>query len=233
MFYHSLESSTQCASNGSIFISLRHSVQVLPSDEKGHVYRNQSILASNFNFHDYFNFRSLYIKNCPSAKTDRRIAFCYFLESLAQCASNESNPIALRHSIQVLSSDESGHVNQNQAISASNFIFPNYFNFQSLYIKNCPSANTDHKIAFCYFLESLAQCASNKSNLITLRHSVQVLPSDETGHVYRNVFISASKPAIFIATTISKLMYKKLSLRKYCSYGSVLLRFGMLISMRF
>ena len=94
-FYYSLESFTQCASNESNFISLRHSVQVLPSDEKGHVYRNQAISASNFNFPNYFNFQSLYIKNCPSAKTNRRIAFCYFLEFLAQYASNESNPISL------------------------------------------------------------------------------------------------------------------------------------------
>ena len=97
--YYSLESFTQCASNESNFISLRHSVQVLPSDEKGHVFRNDGIAASNFIFPNYLNFRSLYIKICPSAKTYRRIAFLYFLESLAHCASNESNPIALRHSI--------------------------------------------------------------------------------------------------------------------------------------
>ena len=109
-FYYSLESFTQCASNESNFISLRHSVQVLPSDEKGHVYRNQAISASNFIFSNYFNFQSLYVKIFPIAKTDRMIAFCYFLESLAQCASKEFSPIALRYSVQVLSSDETGHV---------------------------------------------------------------------------------------------------------------------------
>ena len=71
----------------------------------------------------------------------------------------------------------------------------------------CPSAKTHRRIAFCYFLESLAQCASNEFNPIALRHSVQVLPSDETGHDHRNEVISASKPAIFKATTISKLIY--------------------------
>ena len=157
-------------------------------------------------------FVPLYIK---TAKTGRRIAFCCSLEPLAQCASNESNPIALRHSVQVLPSDEKGHVYRNEAISASNFNFPNYFNFQSLYVKICPSANTDHRIAFCYFLESLTQCASNESNLIALRHSIQVLSQDETGHVYRNEAISASKPAIYIATKISKLIYKILFLCKH------------------
>ena len=58
-------------------------------------------------------------KNRPSTKTDRRIAFCYFLESLAQCASNEFNPIALRHSVEGLPSDETDHVYQNEVISAS------------------------------------------------------------------------------------------------------------------
>ena len=130
------------------------------------------------------------------------IAFCYFLESLAQCAFNEFNPIALRYSVQVLSSDETVHVYRNEAISASNFIFSNYFNFRSLYIKNCPSAKTDRRIAFWYFLESLAQCASKIFNSIALRHSVQVLLSDETLHVYRNKAISASIPVIFIATKI-------------------------------
>ena len=94
-------------------------------------------------------------------------------------------------------------------------IFLNYFNCRSLYIKICPSANTDHRIAFCYFLESFAQCASNESSFIALRHSIQVLPSDETGHVYRNEVISASKPAIFIATKISKVIHKNLFLCKY------------------
>ena len=121
-------------------MSLRHSVQVLPSDEKGNFYRNQAISASNFNFPNYFNFQSLYIKICPSAKTDRRIAFCYFLESLAQYASNESNPIALRHSVQVLPSDETGHIYRNKTILASNFNFTDYFKFWSLYKKMCPSA---------------------------------------------------------------------------------------------
>ena len=215
VFYYSLESLTQSASNESNFMPLRHSVQFLPSDEKGHFYRNQAISASNFNFPNYFNFQSLYIKICPSAKTDRRIAFCYFLESLAQCASNESNPIALRHSVQVLPSDETGHVYRNEAISASNVNFRNYFNFRSLYIKICPSAKTNRRVAFCYFLESLAQCGSNESNSIVLRHSVQVLPSDKTGHVYRNAVSFASKPAIYIATKISKLEYKNLFLCKY------------------
>ena len=158
-FYYSLESLTQCASKETNSISLRHSVQVLPPDEKGYVYRNRAFSASNFNFPNYFNFRSLNIKNCPSAKTYRGIAFCYFLESLAQCASNDFNSIALRHSVQVLSSDETGHVYRNEAISASNFIFPNYLKFRSLYKKICPSAKTHRRIAFCYFLESLAQCA--------------------------------------------------------------------------
>ena len=98
-FYYSLESITQCASNESNFISLRHSVQVLLSDEKGHFYRNQTISASNVNFRNYFNFRSLYIKICPSAKTDRRVAFCYFLESLTQCASNEPSCMAFSNFI--------------------------------------------------------------------------------------------------------------------------------------
>ena len=80
--------------------------------------------------------------------------------------------------------------------------FHSHTNFRSLYKKNCPSANTDRKIAFCYFLESLDQCASNEFNSIYLRHSVQVPPSDETGHVYRKKAISASKPAIFIAKQI-------------------------------
>ena len=65
------------------------------------------------------------------------------------------------------------------------FQFSNYFNFRNLYLKICPSANTNHSIAFCYFLEALAQCSSNESNLIVLGHSVQVLPTDETGYVYR------------------------------------------------
>ena len=137
-----------------------------------------------------------------------RTAFYYSLESLTQCASNESKFISLRHSVQVLPSDEKGHVYRNQAISASNFIFSNYFNFQSLYVKIFPIAKTDRMIAFCYFLESLAQCNSNEFNPIALRHSVEGLPSDETDHVYQNEVISASKPAIFIATTISKLIYK-------------------------
>ena len=142
-------------------------------------------------------------------------AFYYSLEFFTQCASNESNFISLWHSVQALPSDEKGHVYRNLAISASNFNFPYYFNFRSLNIKNCPSAKTYRKIAFCYFLESLAQCASNESNSIALRHPVQVLPSDETDHVYRNEVISASKPAIFIATTISKLIYKNLFLCKW------------------
>ena len=47
-----------------------------------------------------------------------------------------------------------------------------------------PSAKTDRMIAFRYFLESLAQCASNVTNFIGLQYSVHVLPSDETSHVY-------------------------------------------------
>ena len=40
----------------------------------------------------------------------------------------------------------------------------------------------------------------DEQKLIAIRHPVQVLPLDETGHVYRNEVISASKPAIFKAT---------------------------------
>ena len=59
-------------------------------------------------------------------------------------------------------------------------------------MKICPSENTDHSIVFCYFLESLAQCSSNKSNLIVLGHSVQVFPTDERGHVYLRVDINSN-----------------------------------------
>ena len=91
--------------------------------------------------------RSLYIKICPAANTNRMTAFWYPFESSAQCASNESNFIALGRSVQVLPLDEDGHVYRNRAISASNFNFPNYFNFRSLNIRNCPSAKTDRRIA--------------------------------------------------------------------------------------
>ena len=134
-------------------------------------------------------------------------AFYYSLESFTQCSSNKSNSISLQHSVQVLPSDKEGNVYRNRVISASNFNFPNYFNFRSLNIKNCPSAKTCRRIAFCYFLESLAQCAFNESNPIALKHSIQVLQSDETGHDHRNEVILSSKPAIFKATTISKLIY--------------------------
>ena len=66
-----------------------------------------------------------------SNNNDTRTAFYYSLESLAQCASNESNPYALRHSVLALPTDETGHVYQND-ILASIFDFPNYFNFRSL-----------------------------------------------------------------------------------------------------
>ena len=126
-FYYSLESITQCASNESNFISLRHSVQVLPSDGKGHVYRNEAISASNFNFHNYFNFQSLYVKICPSANTDHRIAFCYFLESSFQCGSNESNSISLWHSVQVLPTDETSHVYLRVEFNSNSFLASSLF----------------------------------------------------------------------------------------------------------
>ena len=48
------------------------------------------------------------------------------------------------------------------------------------------SASTDRMIAYaCHFLESSFQCGSNESDPISLQHSVQVLPTDESGHVYR------------------------------------------------
>ena len=51
-------------------------------------------------------FRRLYIKIYSSASTDRRVAFCYFLEFSFQCGSNQFNPISLWHSVQVLPTDE-------------------------------------------------------------------------------------------------------------------------------
>ena len=74
------------------------------------------------------------------------------------------------------------------------------------------SNSNDTRTAFYYSLESLTQCASKEFSPIALRYSVQVLSSDETSHVYRNEAIPASNPAVFIATKISKLIYKNLSL---------------------
>ena len=135
-FCYSLESSTQCASNESILIPFsyyilfrfHHQLKQVMFTEKDYFG-----IKTGY-FHSHTNFRSLYKKNCPSANTYRKIAFCYFLESLAQCASNEFNFIALRHSVQVLSSDERGHVYRNKANSASNFNFSDYFNFHKAYI---------------------------------------------------------------------------------------------------
>ena len=55
--------------------------------------------------------------------------------------------------------------------------------------------------AFWYALESSAQCASIESNFIALQRPVQVLQTDETGHVYLRVEFN-SNSSFFDFTTV-------------------------------
>ena len=59
-------------------------------------------------------------------------------------------------------------------------IFVIIFIFEAFLIQMAFLLDSNHTMtAFYYSLESLTQCASNESNFISLRHSIQVLPSDE------------------------------------------------------
>ena len=109
-------------------------------------------------------------------------------ESLAQYASNEPNFIFLRHALQVLPPVETGLAVRRQFSIFVIIFISEAFLIQITFLSN----STDTMTVFYYSLESFTQCASNESNFISLRHSVQVLPSDETGHVYRNKAILAS-----------------------------------------
>ena len=145
------------------------------------------------NFTNFVNFSILELTLLVilSSRTYSMIKLSLSKEASAQCGSNESRLILPGHSVQVLSSDAKGNVCQNSTISAS---IPVIFIATKIFeaIEFFPSTNTDRKIAFWYFLESFAQCASNESNPIALWHSVQVLPSDEKGHVRRNGTILSS-----------------------------------------
>ena len=102
----------------------------------------------------------------------------YSFESPAQYAYNEPNFIFLRHALQVLPPVETG-----LAVRRQFSIFVIILIFETFLIQMTFSSNYTYTMtAFYYSLKSITQCASNESNSISLRHSVQVLPSNEKGH---------------------------------------------------
>ena len=80
-------------------------------------------------------------------------------------------------------------------------IFPIISIFEALEI--CPSANTNPMTAFWYSIESSAQCASNELNFIALGRFVQVLQTNETGHVSLRVEFNSNSSFFYFTTVVA------------------------------